>query len=415
MHRYPELYPAEYNKPELILQNLEKICEWVFTNNFQIPRLDLFSGDIWDTPFGWQVLQTIYNYVTKGMRIGYILIASNCSFVANDKALQTIQQYIDKFAAIDCPIIFSISVDGKIIDNEGRPDNKVANKYTDEYYNAIGSFARANGYRFHPMISSSNVKYWKENYEWWKQFLDYFEFNKKDIMTLEVRNGDWTDESIQAYGEFLEYLMDEYLHEDFHNDTTAFASAIVASGEVYPESHLSGYVPWVINVVDTFHGCTVSNHLTIRVGDLAICPCHRTAYQEYLYGYLETENGRITSKVHAINPTMAINILMSNMIYSTPICNNCIYNNCCLNGCLGSQLESERDPFFPKENVCKFFHHKYDTILKWYEEHGVIDILKTRAADDTRNIQIANILQIYSKYKEEKENGLGKTNFTISK
>ena len=90
MHRHPELYPVEYNKPELIIQNLEKICEWVLTNNFNIPCLDLFSGDIWDTPLGWQVLQTIYNYVMKGMHIGHVLIASNCSFVANDKALQTI-------------------------------------------------------------------------------------------------------------------------------------------------------------------------------------------------------------------------------------------------------------------------------------------------------------------------------------
>jgi len=39
----------------------------------------------------------------------------------------------------------------------------------------------------------------------------------------------------------------------------------------------------------------------VRLGDLAICPCHRQAYDEYLYGHFVVENNRITG-IKANNP-----------------------------------------------------------------------------------------------------------------
>ena len=381
-----QLYPPEYDKPEIILENLEKICNWITINNFEIPCLDIFSGDIWQSQFGWDALEIIYKHVTQGMKVGYVLIASNCSFAHNKKAVQIIQQYIDNFNAIGCPLVFSISIDGKIIDEKSRPDFK----YTDDYYEDIGAFARHNNFLFHPMISPHNVEHWKENYEWWKQYLAYFDYNIAAIMTLEVRDADWTDKAIQDYCDLLVLWMDEFLESKCHNNIETFAHAVTFTRQSDPNISLGGYIPWVLGPVDSFTGCTISNHLSIRVGDLAICPCHRTAYKEYLYGYLDIDN----NCVHAVNPVIAAKILMGNILTSNPHCDQCIFNRFCLRGCLGSQIESVHDPFFQIPNICKFFRAKYFTIVKYYREHGIIDILKNYSLNEPAGPFVTQLLQL---------------------
>lgn len=404
LRKYPQLYPAEFNKPELILDNLEKICRWITVNKFDIPVLDLYSGDIWGTSFGWDVLDIIYKYLVQGMQIGHIMIASNCGFVDNMESMQTIQQYIYQFQDIGCPIVFSISVDGKIIDEKSRPKN--VKQYTDNFYEILGAFAIKNNYLFHPMISPHNVKYWKENYDWWKEYLHYYNYDMDAIMTLEVRDSDWTEESIKDYCELLKYMADDFFHTKCHDDSEALTSAIVGSEPKFPEATLGGYIPWCIGFVDTFTGCSIANHLTIRVGDLAICPCHRTAYDQYLYGYLNIENNNITT-VKAVNPSMAIKILMSNILTTSPKCDSCPIQTCCLRGCYGSQIESVHDPFFPSENVCSFFKEKYKSILHYYRDRGVIDILKQQySAEHPCGARAALILQL-NDVLEEIENGMG--------
>ena len=49
------------------------------------------------------------------------MIASNCSFVLDDYFLQKIQNYINIFKDLNSPIVFSISVDGRIVETLTRP------------------------------------------------------------------------------------------------------------------------------------------------------------------------------------------------------------------------------------------------------------------------------------------------------
>ena len=58
--KYPDLYPAEYNKPELIKKNLKILLDYLIVNKCQIPILDLFSGEIWHNQYGWDILEIIY-------------------------------------------------------------------------------------------------------------------------------------------------------------------------------------------------------------------------------------------------------------------------------------------------------------------------------------------------------------------
>ena len=395
LQKYPQLYPKEFNKPSTILHNLNIFLKYLSANRYKIPEISIFSGDIWASEFGWEILETLYTYISKGLEVGCITLPTNCSFVSDPIAVQKMQQIIDKFNAIGCPFIISISVDGKIIDAMDRPRNDENDAYTDEFYERLGAFARINNFLFHPMVSAQNIKYWRENYEWWEKYLKYYDYTLDAIMMLEVRDANWTDENIQDYCNFLEYLTDRWLKEKCNGDPKIFAQQLSYSGQAMERLDLNGssYMPWLIGHSDNFIGCTIPNHLTVRLGDLAICPCHRTAYNEYLYGYFNVENDIITG-VRAVNPTIAVKILMSNVLNSTPLCDQCPINKCCLKGCLGSQFEYGKDIFMPLTNICKFFKRKAATIFKYYREHGIIKCLEDIGPDEYYSDDAAHILKI---------------------
>lgn len=242
---------------------------------------------------------------------------------------------------------------------------------------------------------------------WWEEYLKYYEYDLDAIMTLEVRDGNWTDENIADYCKFLNVLLDRWMREKCYNKPEIFAKYLACAYLLSSENPaVGGYMPWLISQTDTFTGCTVANHLTVRLGDLAICPCHRTAYNEYLYGYFNVKNDRIIG-IRAVNPVMAVKVFMNNILTSSPLCDQCPINDCCLKGCLGSQFEYGRDPFMPLENICKFFKNKAKTIFKYYRDNKIIDCLQQYGADEYFSEDVAKILRINDKLGED-FNGLGK-------
>lgn len=401
--KYPGLYP-EGNNPETIIKNLKMLYRYFINNNYFIPELDMFSGEIWHTQLGFDIFDATLEALTNGLQFDHILIASNCSFVKDPITLQKIQYYIDKFNEVQHPLRFSISVDGKLIDEMGRPRNS-KEKYTDEFYDDLFAFAKHNNFYFHPMVSSQNVKYWPENYKWWRKMHEYYCTDINKMMLLEVRNDDWTDESIQDYCKFLEIMADEFLHYDCHDNIELFANMIANVRTNNLPALLEGYVPWAINQTDNFAGCTITTHLTIRLGDLAICPCHRTSYDKYLYGKFIVEDDEIVD-IEARNPQMAIKILMGNTRTSSPKCDTCLFNTCCLKGCFGSQLEAMKDPFFPIESVCKLFKAKYSWMLQYYKDKGIIDYYRNFSAQEFGANKVMRILQMYENWEANKD-GLG--------
>jgi radical SAM protein with 4Fe4S-binding SPASM domain len=91
---------------------------------------------------------------------------------------------------------------------------------------------------------------------------------------------------------------------------------------------------------------------------LAICPCHRTCYDKYTYGYFNIENDKIVD-ILANNTAMAIRVLFSNNNLCSLKCDSCLFRDYCLKGCFGAQLETNKDPFIPIKSVCDFFEKKY--------------------------------------------------------
>ena len=421
LQRFPDLYPSDKRNPELLLNNLRVLFDWILKENFHIPKIEFFSGEIWHTDFGIQILELTYEYIKKGLRADWFLIPSNCTFVKYDIYLQKIQHYIDLFRESGHPLVFSISIDGKIVEQANRPSKNKNEFYSDDFYDLVFSFAKHNNYHFHPMWAASTMSFWVENLKWWWEQFDKYEMNKWNLMTLEVRNDDWTDENIKEYLKVLEFYTKAYCKEIHNDDPASIAASVFGLHFIEPEDSiksLNGYINWAFPGCDTFMGCTVANDLCIRLGDMAICPCHRTAYDKYLYGHFEVKENQIVDII-ANNPQMAISILMNNINSSIPGCDQCIYNPFCMKGCCGAQIEIMGDPWIPIPSVCNMFSAKINWLLQFYTDIGVIDCLKNASPIELEYNIIQPFLRFYDQWdklkKEGKIDGLGRVQTSLSK
>lgn len=372
LYNNPSIYPPEFNKKETILKNLDILCNWIIHRGFWIPKVECYTGEIWHSNYGLEVLEILYQSLSKVQWTDYITIPSNCSFVRDEIQLSKIQRYINKFRRLGISLCFSISVDGAVLENYMRPLNDAKEK-TNEFYERLFLFAKHNNYYFHPMVAAKSVHQWIENAKWWMNMCEKYDMDFDVVtMMLEVRNADWSDEDIKDYCNFLDFLIESYKTRKCNGDTTEFFKHL--TGLKDNNDGMSGYVPFALAQADTFAGCTVSNNLTVRLGDMAICPCHRTAYNKFLYGKFKIENDQIVDII-GNNPQMAIRVLMANNSYATLNCDVCAYNGVCLKGCFGSQYETTGDPFYPIDNICKFFKQKYYFLVKKYVDMGILEFL----------------------------------------
>ena len=267
---------------------------------------------------------------------------------------------------------FSLSVDGLIIDNEERPLNNGTVR-TEDYYENLFMFAYHNHFYFHPMLSAHSVSKWIENYKWWMKKLEEYEFPPDAVMILEVRNNEWTEENLKDFANFLNFLIDENIKR--HNGDIESYIMSYFDGDYSLSNIVSGYTPVNMAAAELYPPCTIAQALTIRMGDLAICPCHRTAYNKLLYGWFKTENDKIVG-IKQNNVYNAIRVLLTNHRAGHIKCDTCIYASHCLQGCMGCQFENNNDMFMPIENICKLNKVKWQTIIKKLQEVGALDVLK---------------------------------------
>ena len=397
------LYPEELDNKENVLKNLAIFFNYLIGEEFCIKDIEYFTGEIWHTQYGLDVLELTLEAIENGLQIERVTIPSNCSFILSDPQMHKIQRYINKFNEIGTPLTFSISIDGKVLEEKTRPLNSKKSIKDDDFYDKLFTFAQHNNFFFHPMVSSVSCKDWIENYKWWKEKCEEYDFFvNQAVMMLEVRNNDWTDETIDDYNNFMKYLIDSNIEE--LGGVEEFADALFTLTDKY-EGYFGGYIPFGFGREDTFAGCSVSNSLTVRIGDLAICPCHRTAYNKYLYGKFVVENDEIVD-IEALNPQMAVRILMANNNIAHHGCDVCPFAPYCLKGCFGSQLEITQDPFMPVENVCYFFKRKWTFLIDYYEKLGVLNILRNNL--NPYHHYYPEWLRMLKFAEAVKENGVGK-------
>lgn len=389
------LYPVSIRNQELILNNLKLLLEYLIEKNFDIYSVDLFSGEIWHTEFGLQVLDTIYDYLLKGLKIKEFIIPSNCSFVQDKSYFFKIQKRIDNFKKLNSYLLFSVSIDGKYAEDISRPEKEKRRK--DDFYDNIFAFAAHNHFCFHPMVSACAIEKQKENYLWFKEecFKHHINFYNA-VMFLEVRNDDWTEEKIESYCNFLRFYLDDVISSLPENKIENFVKDLLGEEDFNLGKH---YVPYGVFLGErNTVSCSITDTLTIRLGDLSICPCHRLAYKDYLYGKFIIEDNKIVD-IKSNNIYMANRILLMNNDLGHPKCDTCIYNDYCAKGCFGSQLEIEKDPFMPIDSVCNLFKAKIKTVVQYYKEKGILEELKKIPNYNANYINIQKFLLFAEKIK----------------
>ena len=187
-------------------------------------------------------------------------------------------------------------------------------------------------------------------------------------MMLEVRDNNWSSEDLEYYKVFLNHVVDYYFNQVYHNDLVEFSKFL---------TRIRGYEAFINNnvgiyVYDGRLNCTIPNELFIRLGDLAIVPCHRTMYPEHIYGHIQFSDKEMF--VEAENFELMRKVLRGIPKRDYPKCKNCIYNRLCMKGCLGSQFETNGDLFEPCESVCNMLKTKIDFLVDKYTEIGVYDV-----------------------------------------
>lgn len=363
--KYDELYPKEFNNKETILKNLKILFNYIIEKDYYIPEIEFFTGEIWQSNFGLEVLEYTFEAICNGLRTDTITIPSNCSFILDTIQMHKIQHYIDIFEQHNVRLQFSISVDGLLLEEETRPLNNGI-KRTEEFYDNLFIWAQHNNFLFHPMVSAYGIDKWIDNYKWWVQKCEEYNMNPDQVlMMLEVRNDNWSEQAIKDYNNFINYLLEEQFQKCNRN-----IELLAKKLFCYEGIDGGGYVPYTPAHTDTFPGCTVANTMTVRIGDLAICPCHRTAYDQFLYGRFIVKDDKIVD-IEGYNPQIAMKILFSNFNLTNMGCDNCIYSPYCLKGCYGSQYESHGEIFMPIQNVCHFFFAKWNNIVKTYDKMGI--------------------------------------------
>lgn len=368
-----KIYPKNISDHKTILNNLNLFLNYLIKNKIWFQKLSLFSGEIWHLSFGYQILEELLIYYKntyisnklEDKRI--IIIPSNFSFLLQEKATQKIEYFLYEFQKINVRLVFSCSVDGPLLDLINRPlnnDSKIKN--SDNFYEKIFHFCKKHGFGYHPMVNAYSIEKWPDQYKWWvDKILQYEQDINRDIMFLEVRNDEWTDDKIEKFlfymNEGMNYLYDKY----YHKDKKEFLNNVLPT----EPSLYNNYKNFSLTSQGKNFNCPITYTIHIRLGDLAWIMCHRTSYDIFNYGYFKIKN----NKIHGIT---ANNITLPMIIYNTgfkshPKCDVCPIGELCPRGCFGAQYEANKELFLPCKTVCHLYTAK--TLFLYYKIKTFID------------------------------------------
>jgi len=360
------LYPSKIYNEAKIIENTDIIIDWLISNKYR-PRLDLFSGEIFAQDLGHKVIELIYEKykrVQEDAKISYICVPTNFTFIQDKELTDRVQSYIDKFREIGIIFHLSASFDGKYME-QNRPykaniDYDLNKPRDDEYYEKVFEFVKKNDCGLHPMVYSEGIELWKKNFLWFQGMMSKHGIDWRKIYLLQVRNAEWTRKQCKGLYDFVVWL-------------TKWAFNKVGRNKEKYIDFLKCH-PYGFNILKTTLGdngrglaCSIQSSLAVRLGDLALVPCHRLMYETQEYGRFIVENGRITG-IEAINPELLIGVV-SHDFRSTAYCITCSIRDLCSGGCLGSQYEITGDPFTPIPTMCAMQHALAVGIIK-----GMLDI-----------------------------------------
>ena len=374
---HPELYPSSIQKSDTLMKNLSYMLDFYKEKKFYC-NIDFFSGEWLTTPYAEKVFSMVYDKFKdeEEYKPRRILLADNGKFLLDEKSNNTFFKWKEKLGTIGILLSCSISIDGKYCDEFRTP-------LTDDDYKKIFDIAKEQEWRCHPMVSSTNISHWKENYIWWQETAP--PEISETLMMLEVRDKTWTTDRIKEYIEFLDFEVDYQYKNIFKEDKLRFLKAILRNGFT-----MKDFVdrPWLrarsydnialVFDLNAFLGeeglnCSLCNQLVVRLGDLSIAPCHRLFYPEFKIGeYVIDEEKNKISGLKATNPQMML-IKTATKKSCMPHCECCNIREFCPGPCLGAAYEASGDLLTPPKEVCNLYRAKIPFLIQKYEKMGIFD------------------------------------------
>lgn len=362
-----ELYPYKIQNPENIVKNTEIFLDWLFLNGYKLNYLEIFSGEFFNLSFYREILDICKKYFKRSNIKGSISVPSNSTFLFSESKTKEVSEIIEEFSKEGVDILISHSVDGKYLDNFTRK-TKSGEKYDDKFYENLFRFAKKYDFCFHPMVSAEGISEWKENFVWYiNKLIDShgsFDEAIRYLYLLEVRNPDWKKEDLVKLEDFILFMI-EYLFQKVGRDKTKFIRTFLMDTRL-------NFFTSIFSLTGRGIGCSTQTELEVRMGDLAIIPCHRTSYNGFSGGYFKVENDKI---VDIIPENPETYILFKSFQASESIgCGTCLIGDICSHYCMGTNMEVNKDFFIPVETVCRMEFVKVISIVKGLMGIGVLDM-----------------------------------------
>lgn len=414
-----KIFPKEKRvSNEVTLNNIDILLEFLFNEKkCYPPGWEIYAGDLFYDNIWFDLMDIFIKHYTKLYdenqffkdNITEIVMPCNLSFCKDDQKIKKVEEYLEKLKKINIRFMFSYSTDG-LYAVDYREKTKEANQ---NWFDKTFDFCNKHKFGYHPMISYENIDNSIKNYDWWfNQLAKYngYQGHAKNLhgntnlylpMFLEVRNDGWTDEKIQKYLMLLEHMLQHRL-ELCENNIEHLTKHLFVRYEATERPELLTRLKEndlirlnIRNHQGNSPTCAVGFLISINCANLHISPCHRLAYPHLTAGYFE-----INKKENKINDIKAnyglngyINMHDVNMFYMSG-CSNCEVKYFCYGGCLGSQYESNTDPFIQIPSVCRLLKAKYAYLIKRYYELGVIDcMLKDEEIDEHIKTKIINYMR----------------------
>ena len=393
IHKYgKDLYPIKVTKEET-LNNINLIFDYIFCQRKNyLYEIELFGGDIFHNEIYFDVLD-IYDKYLKEIKNNFkdifnkqttICCPCNLSWVVERPHLiEKFRKYSNYFKdEYNVFLSFSWSTDGYYAVNSR--EKKVL---TEEYFDTIFKFCQEFKCGYHPMVAPENIKTWCENYDWWMEKYEQYDLVRPGYFQpylLEVRNDNWTPELTEYYCKFLRHLM-EWRLKMCDNDIEKLSYHLLqGNGSNNTLLGSRGSDPLILYDKKGYYkqeegmGCSGQKLVHFDCSRLAIVPCHRTSYYQFIPAIFITDE----EKKHIIdfkpNNVGSYITWRFHKTENEPICSHCSYYKICKQGCLGSQFESTGELYMPITSLCNFYKTIYEFLYKLYKEYGIIDFINTQ-------------------------------------
>ena len=386
-----QLYPPKLQKDRLVLGNLNIVLDWLIENKMA-PELEIFSGEPLSQNIGYRALDMILDkFRNAENKPRPIVVPTNFTFILDDDKTRKVEQLLVQSREIGMPIILSASIDGKYCE-ANRPFKRGGNDPRDDaYYGKVFAFCKKWHFSFHPMIYSQNIEHWPANFLWFQKMFVEHGIPWDALYLLHVRNVEWDRDSTVKFQDFISWLIEWVFTTHCHNRPEEFLSFAMRNSRGF------NILGTPLTTCGRGIGCSIQSTIHLRLGDLAIVPCHRTSYPGMNFAHFEVEDGRIAG-IKADNPELMIAIASLDS-KNQPMCEECLIKDLCSGGCLGSQFETTGDLFSPIPSVCRLEHAKIRAMITAYKELRVFDLIRERVNPEKRNA--LNML-------EEMTNGTGR-------